>query len=413
MSIITLDQQAAGHYMLGHVEAAKLHYDYTAPISVHKKDFLIQAVAEMFPGSRFAIKGSLWDYNLSTDAENREGYFGHYRVQVNGHDYIFCVNRVMEEQAMALGNEIYNLFESNDVLADNVLRLGKEKWSHELNDAHIHLEEYNGGLTWIKDTKITQENGIAAKLGQMAGRVYVAANKASPETKRKAEEYTDASFLPFIRTGMQLSQQGDFTTAIKEAFAQIEGANNLYAGITDRLQTISNRLSDAKRLIQHGNMTEKYVSFDSGTGNLHAASVECACYSYFPMMTNNATYDVGTAVYRILLNDTLYEGSPEEIENQKIQALKDFVKAYNETTDLSLTVEEALEASLVARDFLSFYEIGQYLHDPDNGIDQEFIDHIKSVMGGVSDRLQQIEVLKQKVAVSQVGVVLSMRSEPS
>lgn len=417
MSLLTRDGKVNGHTMQGNEGYhTPVSYAMDAPISDLKTEFLTGALEKMFPNKEFDVVGAYWDYAESTNPETCDNANGHYRVNVSGVDYVVCVNNFSDQDGWNLGHQVYDLFKQEGINANSNVQIPfRGEWSVEHNDLHVHLEEYHGDAVWLKDKKLNQDN-IAAKLGKLIGQVYNAAQKAPEELRSDLEGYTDATLFQDVRTGVQFLNKPDAIKAIGDALSGTNDGDRLYRSLTERVKDITKIITNGERVMQHGNMIEKMIAVN-GDGNLSLKGVDAAPNSFMPMMTDNATYDAGTAVYRMFLNPAMIDATPEDVDAKTIEALNNFVDAYNETTGLNLTPTEALTAAYQANTLLAPYEVGHYLTGKKLSAAQsdEFKAHVTNVMAPVHDRLQQVERLTKLIQASEHSTLPknSLKSAPN
>ena len=400
MSIVTLYGETNGHTMQGN-EAyhTPLHFDMDAPISEAKQEFLERAMERMFPQQDWDIVGAYWDYSHSKDKETELEPNGHYRVDVGGKSYVVCVNNHMEEEALVLGYRFYEELDGQGVIANNVVQIPYgQQWSMEQDGKHIHLEEFNGGARWLVAEKINQRD-IARNLGVLFGRVYNAAQKLPDDVNADLAGYTDTIMYQLMRDGINFLKQDDARQRLESSLAgDVLHGSKIYTDLIDDVDSIAALMDAETRLAQHGNPIEKMIAIDKD-GMLQLMGPDSVSYSYFPMMTPNATYDVGMLVCRVLTDGQFYEGEEDNKNEAIVEALKDFVTAYHATTSLELSVTEALDAARQAINFYNIYEVGRYISGKDLSAvqEQEFKEHIANVMVPVDQRLERIGVLKSLV----------------
>lgn len=395
MALITPDGQWNGHYALGNDGQAPIKPDFSAPVSGAKRKLITKALYNSLRDKqRMSIKilGALWDYSKSSEAENRQGVNGHYLVNMGGTRYVVCVNNHTNDEALERGYDVFNEYLKQEMHASRIMPLPNGSWNAEVGDSFLHLEEYDGGWPWLSQTKLDNHDNTHARLGLMAGKAYVAGKNLDPHKLGRLMAYTDKTTYPFIKSGMEaLKEQGGIASI--PVLANMEGAAQAYGAASEELPKMLEILENAPRIANAGNMIEKMISMDN-LGQFYLRGADSAAYSFYPMMSENATYDVGTLVYRVLLNRDLYQGNNTEIDSKIIKGLQDFVQGYNNKTGLNLSVQEALEAGKRAHAWLNFYEIGAALSiDPENNPEKvrEAQDHVKNIMKGVAARINQID----------------------
>ncbi len=396
MSLITLDGQANGHTMQGNEEYhTPVSYEMDVPISEAKRKFLSSALKEIYPEANIEIIGSYWDYSKSTNEETRDHPNGHYRVKIDGVDRVVCVNNHSDNDGWLLNSIVSSMIKIARINAKSNILLSNGSFSHEKDGLHVHIEEYHGGAVWLKDKKLNQDN-MAEKLGALVGKIYNGARTIPDEINSKLEGYTDSVMYKYVRDGVNFLKQKDSQKIIRAALSDIDGGESIYQSLRERTSDIADIMKRDRRLAQHGNLIEKMVAMDN-TGELVLMGPDSACYSYFPMMTDNATYDVGTVVYRMFMNPIFYEGEAGQVDQKIIEALGEFIAAYNETTGLKLTIRESLKAAKQASTLLNAYEVGHYLanNKTTESQESEFKAHVKNVMVGVNNRLRRIDTLKE------------------
>lgn len=348
MAIVTITGEVATNGLTGKKPAIPLHYDYTAPVVPWRTEFLHQTI-----GQDCKIIGSLWDYDLSADPAHSIKPIGHYLIENKaGERFVICVNTVNGERALALAAPFYDdLQEQGYAIASAKTwedgRYVKEAIFGDKGDTnvYVHQERYVP-QDWVMTAGITGEAGT---LGQILGSMYSAGMRyaSSPWRANEISAYSDATTMKFWAEGQKILEAYSTSGILSEAqntavgivlpAIQKHGDESFVRELLDTLQN--------DRMPCHFNMIEKMV-WKTPEGGLSIGGTETFARGYVPKMTQNATYDLGTAVARIILNPANHRAVYALSVNDHIfSELEELVESYNAQTGLSLTAQEALTAA--------------------------------------------------------------------
>ncbi len=348
------------HIMSGKPMDVPFDHSYSVPVSAERQAFVTAALAKHYPDKDVSVKGQPWDYSLTDNpAVHEETMAGHYRTEIEGvGEVVVCVNIHDVEEAIALGGEVFDAFNEQDVQTQGAVKLPEGQWSFEKDGVFIHLQAFSENTV-----SLAQSNMIARgeELGRMVGRMHVAALALPEDTQERLKVFSDDTTYQLWTAGFVVGNKGDSNTMIdlaglvsKKAEGRgkdpVKATNDLYDAVESVIQKNSDRIltviNDSPRVATSFNVIEKMVLVGKG-GALTFASCDTPSRGFVGMLTPHMTYDAGVALYRIVMNEALY-GDATDIYPLAQKEIESFVRGYNEETGCNVTIQEALEAAELA-----------------------------------------------------------------
>ena len=373
MTTVTRDGNANFHYMQGFPtdenRSVELSPNFEAPVTGESAAFIKQACKELLD-CEVDVKGSLWDYSKSTDDIAKQ-HIGHFRVELpDGENIVLAVHPYDGGEALALSDKLFEALENRDVEVVRAKPFDNGDFTKEFEGRYIHVESFQPIISWVMEDSV---EWLQYDIGRLAGEIYQAGQDLSDSDKNALKEYTDAITIPIMKDGARLISQNP------DALPQIPDID-----ADDAL----NILEGNRRVPTTMNLIEKMVWIKDDDA-LVLAAYDSASRGFLPMLTQNATFDAGLAISRIILNQSLYPDSqnlPDRIES----GLKDFISGYNEVSGLSLDYGEARLAARRALILLGSYAVGA----TGNQITEEVANqHINTTLTNMYQNLGSVEYL--------------------
>ena len=398
-----------------HFEGAvgEVDFSFQQPVDEAMQQKLGPFLEVWFPDSKVEILGKL------CQKKPEMGALGHYRIQVDGKDLVACVGRVGDAQCvetLLVGHQVFNHYRDQDIPVVNSVsfsqagaknpnndwiinaqeHLGSVQLGDKTLDYHVHLEECAPDIVLLKDNGV---DGRHAALGTLVGTVYNAGNSMPVDLISTLERTTDSTTLCYVEEGARV------TRAHLQSQTKLEGASREFgtAGVAPNAFDSAIPAEMQQRMLgwiaefeqnpcapTAFNMIDKMI-WEKPDGTLVLACCDTPSRGYLPMMTQNASYDLGTIIHSIILNSERYETTSESQIRRKIQrGLEEFVQAYNAETGLNLTVDEALNAAQRAFAF-SYLQVPGLYSLGEIEITTSLDDHIDTTLTGIMRSVNKIE----------------------
>lgn len=407
MASVADDGSINPHVFTGWNSAIPYSPDYDQPVSENRRAFLSRLIEANFPGKTFEIVGAPWDHEheksgLNPDQEPKDAFIGHYlvRIQEIG-DIVFQVEKYNAETALKLGAQFFEAAKEEGTRTMDAIPWPDGKYHAGFEGLSVHMTPFMGRARRLSDTKV---EGFHAELGRLAAQLYDAGDKMIPNDLTDFERHTDIATFDFWRKGVAaFANKFMATESVPVTFAGAAAALPDIPGLETVLgsaqaEDIKARVASVmstQRIPTAFNVIDKQIYVDEDKHELILACYDCGGRGYVPMMTEHATYDLGTIAHRILLNRGLYTGSAEEIDRKILAGIESFVEAYREETFLPLTVEETMEAARNAFSMLAMFACGSYVDklekDPSSAADA--LAHIHSNFRDAAQRIAEIDRL--------------------
>ena len=351
------------HVMSGKPLSIPFDDTYSVSIDTERGEGISTALSGAFGTHEVYVAGAPWDYALSEMPSLHEGsYIGHYRAIIEGmdDDVIASVNLHDGERVIQCGAEVFEVYKKNGIdVAGSPVSFPGGGFTIPVGDNFMHLEKHSPGKMLANSTL----DGRQAELGRLVGKIYTANKLMSDDLKARLQKSTRETTLAAVAMGFKAFQgDGSVLETLKTELLKrgdIQSSDELSALFDsisgDVLRVVPRVLESSVSVSNHFNLIEKMI-VDNPDSSLALKDFDGPTIGYFPMMTENATHDVGNALWRIVSDPKRYEG--EDIEGQICAGFGAFIEGYNQETELSLTREEALQASRNVMAFNAAYSFG-------------------------------------------------------
>ncbi len=365
--------------------------DYHTPMSFHYHasvtddvcDFLEEVANAKYPNAHdVKIIGSIYDYTKANVTDYVERPIGHYRIRVDGEDKIFVVVdrnpdlflRPAADYVAALeadGLSVIQTIPNKDGTFANKIEYagGQSLYAYE----EIHLQK---SPEWMIQTGIDERT---FELGTLIGKIHTSSKKFAQENPEKLID-------------MQAFMDEYKMTPMRTLYAQEKD------GLSQDTQKFLDKFLNPETpwVPTTGNFIEKQPI------GVVTLAHDSATQGYITMMTDNACYDCGLAVARIITNSDLYI-SGQDVEN----GLEGFVDGYNKETGYSLSMDEAMQAGLNAFITLGLYGRTMGIHsDYKNTLD----DHINNVLNPHKERFAVIQKMINEKGTAKIPLPTTLKN---
>ncbi|MCC7304704.1 MAG: hypothetical protein IT558_00425, partial [Alphaproteobacteria bacterium] len=339
-----------------------------------------------FAGS---IKGGFWNYGLSSSPLHAGTPIGNFGAAVEGlPEMAMTVNR-FEGEELALGHTSFNHYKERGIHVVNSLPLsGAFEFALAgpgRNDWFVHFSRHVPDMKWLA---MVPDRVDGYKLGNLAGEILQAGCNLPFAQREEIREYTSATLDVLHAKGLQAFLGSSDFSALAPL---LTGQEQLRESLLPVFRSALSILENNPRHANSGSLTEKTIGL---MGDEYCITgYDNPGKFYQPMLGPNASYDVGMAVFRILLNQSLYSGAKEEKPSRIKNALAEFVRGYNDKTGLKLTVNESLQAAAAAYTCMTGFMAGQYVSGgkEDPYIVSELEEHLKPTLKMMAWHLQWMQ----------------------
>jgi len=352
------------HDLEGKPMDVPIHYDYDAPVTALSSEFIKQYMSERFPDAQsYEIVGALWDHSKSTDTIYKEMPVGHFRIKVDGkiknivvgqydqHDFLSAAARYIEQLNDA-GIPIVR------AIGDD--RTGRYATKVPFSDRSLFVYEETPVIEkpeWMIETRIV---GRQFDIGELVGKLTKASEtiaRENPESLFDISTMSDEVRYSPMKALWQDQDRDDIPQVTQDFF--------------DSNQT---------RYPNIGNFTDKNPSHMITRGH------DSAAVNMIPHLTENASFDCGLAIARIIMNPSLYliKNDFHSINH----GLRGFIDGYNKTSGKNLTFDEALQAGENALSILELF--AGTLRQNKLVTDQALDDHVKVTRGKATESYQAV-----------------------
>ncbi len=351
---------------------------YTQPVNDARGAFVMEFLQSQYPEEDIEIIGAPWDYTATTQPTlHNNTPVGDYRVKIGDREALLHVDLNDGQQAIALGAEVFEAFKAQGVDVTGPIKLPNDNWTRQKDGYYLHLSQYRADTKPIFNVGLQNHH---AALGQMVGQMYNAGHNLPEDLAQDLEKFTDNVTLRAWRDGLaiakNLNSDEGFEALQKDSDIDLKALfDDAVGNIQPELDAV---LSSENRLATSFNIIEKMVHINK-KGGLTFTSYDTPSRGFVPMLTKNATYDVGLAVYRILMDKRFYADGQNTFQNIE-DGIDSFIKAYNTETGLNLTCTEAIQAAKLTNGLDTVISLGFTKNSPkgDDITLKDIVNHLKT-----------------------------------